>query len=89
MSLERSTTQTIVKKYRLHERDTASPQVQIELLTERLNQLNGHFQTHVKDHHSRRGLLKLVGRRKRLLSYLHQRDPGAYRTLIGDLGIRK
>jgi small subunit ribosomal protein S15 len=89
MALEQAAKKTVLKKFGVHESDTGSAQVQIALLTERLNGLNEHFRTHVKDHHSRRGLLKLVGQRRRLLVYLHKKDPASYRKLIGDLGIRK
>ena len=69
--------------------DTGSPEVQIGLLTERINTLSGHFKSHKADHHSRRGLLKLVGQRRRLLQYLKQKDISKYRTIIKELGIRK
>ena len=72
----------VVQKYRRHEKDTGSPEVQVALLTE-------HFKTHKKDHHSRRGLLKLVGQRRRLLDYLRTADQGRYKALIDQLGIRK
>ena len=74
--------QGVVEKFRTHERDTGSPEVQVALLTE-------HFKTHKKDHHSRRGLLKLVGQRRRLLDYLKSKDAARYRKLIEGLGIRK
>jgi small subunit ribosomal protein S15 len=79
----------IVQKYRVHEKDTGSPEVQVVLLSERINQLTEHFKTHKKDHHSRRGLLKLVGQRRRLLDYLKGKDAGRYKKLIEGLGIRK
>lgn len=79
----------IIKKYGQHGNDTASPQVQVALITARLNQLRDHFNSHKKDHHSRRGLLKMVGRRKKLLSYLSSKDFDAYKKLIADLGLRK
>lgn len=79
----------IIGKFKQHENDTASPQVQIALLTERINHLTEHFRTHAKDHHGRRGLLKLVGQRRRLLDYLRSRDYEAYKALIQELGIRK
>ncbi|HXO20475.1 MAG TPA: 30S ribosomal protein S15 [Thermoanaerobaculia bacterium] len=79
----------IVSDYRTHERDTGSPEVQVALLTHRITELTGHFKTHIKDHHSRRGLLKLVGRRRRLLDYLKGQDLERYRTTIERLGIRK
>ena len=78
-----------IQQYRLHDHDTGSPEVQIALLTERINQLTEHFKTHAKDHHGRRGLLKLVGRRRRLLDYLKGKDLQRYRTTIERLGIRK
>ena len=79
----------IIGKFRTHERDTGSPEVQIALLTERIVHLTEHFKTHAKDHHSRRGLLKLVGRRRRLLDYLKHKEVERYRTVIKELGIRK
>ena len=79
----------IVKKFRQHEGDTGSPEVQIALQTERINQLTDHFKTHMKDHHSRRGLLQLVSQRRRLLDYLRGRSVERYRKVIADLGIRK
>jgi len=78
----------IVERFRTHERDTGSTQVQIALLTARINHLTEHFKVHKKDHHSRRGLLKLVGQRRRLLAYLKREDPEGYRALIAELGIR-
>ncbi len=79
----------VIEDYRLHEGDTGSPEVQVALLTQRINQLTEHFKTHAKDHHSRRGLLKLVGRRRRLLDYMKQQDVERYRTTIERLSIRK
>jgi small subunit ribosomal protein S15 len=79
----------VVEKFRTHERDTGSPEVQVALLTERIHYLTEHFKTHKKDHHSRRGLLKLVGQRRRLLDYLKTKDSTRYRKLIDGLGIRK
>jgi small subunit ribosomal protein S15 len=79
---------SVVEKFRTHERDTGSPEVQVALLTERIHYLTEHFKTHNKDHHSRRGLLKLVGQRRRLLDYLKTRDASRYRKLIEGLGIR-
>jgi small subunit ribosomal protein S15 len=79
----------VIQKFRTHEKDTGSPEVQIALLTERIQQLTEHFKTHMKDHHSRRGLLHLVSQRRRLLDYLRSRDVGRYRTVITELGIRK
>lgn len=79
----------IIEDYRLHDGDTGSPEVQVALLTHRITELTEHFKTHDKDHHSRRGLLKLVGRRRRLLDYLKKSDFERYRTTIERLGIRK
>ena len=81
--------QHVIQDYRLHERDSGSPEVQVALLTHRITELTDHFKTHSKDHHSRRGLLKLVGRRRRLLDYLKGQDVERYRTTIERLGIRK
>jgi len=81
--------QDVVSKYRTHDRDTGSPEVQVALLTERILYLTEHFKTHKKDHHSRRGLLKLVGQRRRLLDYLKTKDSMRYKKLIDGLGIRK
>jgi small subunit ribosomal protein S15 len=78
----------IIEKYRLHEQDVGSAPVQVAILTARINHLRDHFDQHKQDHHSRRGLLKMVGRRRRLLEYLKKSDPEAYRSLIGDLGLR-
>jgi small subunit ribosomal protein S15 len=79
----------LIGAYRMHESDTGSPEVQVALLSERINYLTEHFKTHVKDHHSRRGLLKLVGQRRRLLDYLKRKDADRYADLIRRLGIRK
>jgi small subunit ribosomal protein S15 len=79
----------LVGKYRRHDKDTGSPEVQVALLSERISYLTEHFKTHKKDHHSRRGLLKLVGQRRRLLDYLKTVDQNRYRSLIDQLGIRK
>ena len=81
--------QQIINDYRLHESDTGSPEVQIAILTGRITELTDHFKTHAKDHHSRRGLLKLVGRRRRLLDYLKGKDLERYRKTIERLGLRK
>ena len=80
---------SIVGEHRRHETDTGSPEVQVALLTTRITELTEHFKTHTKDHHSRRGLLKLVGRRRRLLDYLKGKDLERYRTTIERLGLRK
>ena len=79
----------VIGSYRIHDTDTGSPEVQVALLSERINYLTDHFKTHVKDHHSRRGLLKLVGQRRRLLDYLKRKDGDKYAELIKRLGIRK
>lgn len=79
----------VIAEYATHEGDTGSPEVQVALLTARINHLTEHLQTHKKDHHSRRGLLQLVGRRRRLLKYLQQNDVERYRSLIGRLGLRR
>ena len=79
----------LITSYATHEGDTGSPEVQIALLSNRITYLTEHFKSHAKDHHSRRGLLKLVGRRRRLLDYLRQTDLARYRTIIDKLGIRK
>jgi small subunit ribosomal protein S15 len=79
----------IITTYRTHDSDTGSPEVQVALLSERINYLTEHFKTHAKDHHSRRGLLKLVGQRRRLLDYLKSKDSERYAELIRRLGIRK
>jgi small subunit ribosomal protein S15 len=79
----------IISEYRLHEKDTGSPEVQIALLSNRIEYLTEHFKMHKKDHHSRRGLLKLVGQRRRLLDYIKKRDVERYRSVIQRLGIRK
>ena len=79
----------VIGTYRKHEADTGSPEVQVALLSERISYLTEHFKTHVKDHHSRRGLLKLVGQRRRLLDYLKRQNLDRYRSAIERLGIRK
>jgi len=79
----------IIEKFKLHENDTGSPEVQIALLSNRIKYLTDHFKVHKKDHHSRRGLLKLVGQRRRLLNYLKKTDVERYRVIIKELGIRK
>jgi small subunit ribosomal protein S15 len=79
----------LVAKYRTHEKDTGSPEVQIAILSERINELTEHFKAHKKDHHSRRGLLKMVSQRRRLLDYLKGKDQNRYKKLIDGLGIRK
>jgi small subunit ribosomal protein S15 len=89
MALTTEQKKDILKKHATGTKDTGSAQVQVALLTARINQLGGHFQSHTKDHHSRRGLLKLVGQRRRMLNYLERKDVDAYKKLIGELGIRK
>ncbi|MEZ4390160.1 MAG: 30S ribosomal protein S15 [Polyangiales bacterium] len=89
MSLHATKKVEIIEKFRTAEGDTGSPEVQIALLSTRIAELTEHFATHKKDHHSRRGLLKLVGQRRRLLDYLKNKDVTRYRTLIGALGLRK
>jgi len=79
----------LIDRFRLHDTDTGSPEIQIALLTERISYLNEHFKIHRKDHHSRMGLLKLVGQRRRLLNYLKSKDIQRYREIIGALGLRK
>jgi small subunit ribosomal protein S15 len=87
--MEKEKRQKIIETYRVHGTDTGSPEVQVALLTERINELTSHFKVHKKDHHSRRGLLMMVGRRKSLLEYLKSQDKNRYTTLIGSLGLRK
>lgn len=81
--------QTLIDKYKLHEDDTGSPEVQIGLLTHRITYLTEHLKVHKKDHHSRRGLLMLVGKRRRLLNYVKHKDVHRYRSIIDTLGIRR
>ena len=81
--------QSIIQKHQLHDGDVGSAPVQVALLTERINTLREHFDAHKHDHHGRRGLLKMVGRRRRLLRYIESRDVEAYRALIADLGLRR
>lgn len=89
MSITVEKTRELIESYRKHDLDTGSSEVQIALLTERIVNLTEHFKTHKKDHTSRRGLLKLVGQRRRLLNYLKRKDLSGYRALIGRLGLRK
>ncbi|WP_373046037.1 30S ribosomal protein S15 [Vulgatibacter sp.] len=89
MALLKDRKQELVSKFARGEGDTGSPEVQIALLSERITYLTEHFKTHAKDHHSRRGLLKLVGQRRRLLDYLKRKDVSRYKTVIDALGIRK
>jgi small subunit ribosomal protein S15 len=89
MALHTAKKNELITKYRTHETDTGSPEVQIALLTERISGLTEHFQTHKKDHHSRRGLLKLVGQRRRLLDYLKREDVERYRKVLAAFNLRK
>lgn len=89
MSLAKENKETIIKQYKMHDSDTGSPEVQIALISERLTVLNSHFQSHKKDHHSRRGLLKLVGQRRKLLGYLKTTDAVRYAKIVKQLGLRK
>jgi len=89
MSLATARKKDVIGKFATHDGDTGSPEVQVALLSERINYLTEHFKTHAKDHHSRRGLLKLVGQRRRLLDYLKGKSLDRYRSLINTLGIRK
>ena len=89
MSLSTTAKQDIIKEYALNANDTGSPQVQVALLTAQINRLSEHLKDHANDNHSRRGLLKMVGQRRRLLDYLKANDEKSYSSLIGKLGIRK
>jgi small subunit ribosomal protein S15 len=89
MSLTKESKGSIITQHRIHASDTGSPEVQIALLSERITYLTEHFKTHTKDHGSRRGLLKIVGKRRRLLDYLRRYDVDRYKEVIGKLGIRK
>ncbi len=89
MSLEKGEKGAIIDEYRVHEGDTGSPEVQIALLTNRINRLTEHLKTHKQDEHSRRGLLMMVGQRRRHLAYLSQKDQERYRAIIARLGLRK
>ena len=89
MPLTRESKSTLIERYKVHEKDTGSPEVQIALLSERITYLNDHFRLHRKDHSSRRGLLIMVGQRRRLLEYLKRQDSDRYQQVIDKLGIRK
>jgi len=89
MALTKEAKQEATKRFGKHESDTGSPEVQVAMLTERINELTEHLRTHQKDHYSRRGLLKLVGRRRRFLNYLQKKDLEGYRALIKELGLRR
>lgn len=88
MAFDKAKKAEVIERYKKHEKDSGSPEVQIAVLTERIRHLTEHFKHHKKDHHSRRGLLKMVGQRKRLLNYVKSKDIEAYRALIKELGIR-
>lgn len=88
MAMVQETKRKVIQDYRTHDRDTGSPEVQVAVLTERINQLSDHFKEHKKDHHSRRGLLKMVSKRKSLLNYLQKSHVVRYRELIKKLGLR-
>jgi small subunit ribosomal protein S15 len=88
MAYNKEVKDQVIAKFKKHDSDSGSPEVQIALLTARINHLTEHFKTHKKDYHSRRGLLKMVGQRKRLLNYLKRKDLESYRSLIKDLGLR-
>jgi small subunit ribosomal protein S15 len=89
MALTQERKNEIINAYKIHETDTGSPEVQIAILTEQINNLNEHLRVHKKDHHSRRGLLKMVGKRRNLLTYLRNKDITRYRELINKLGLRR
>lgn len=89
MTLFHEKKRELIEKFRIHENDTGSPEVQIALLSERIRYLTEHFKVHKKDHHSRRGLLKMVGKRRRLLNYLKASNMDRYRKVIEQLGLRK
>lgn len=89
MPLTQERKQELISEFKIHETDTGSPEVQIALLTGRINYLTEHFKKHKKDHHSRRGLLKIVGQRRHLLNYLKKKNVGRYKTIISVLGLRK
>ena len=89
MALNTEQKQEIIDRYRVHDADTGSPEVQVAILSERISYLTDHFKVHAKDHHSRRGLIKLVGQRRRLLNYLKDKDIERYRALIEQIGLRK
>ena len=89
MALIKETKQSIISEFRIHDNDTGSPEVQVSMLTQRINQLTEHLKQHKKDHHSRRGLLKMVGKRRALLNYLKEKDLERYKNLIEKLELRK
>ncbi|MBL0388962.1 30S ribosomal protein S15 [Tumebacillus sp. ITR2] len=89
MALSQDAKKTLIENFQVHETDTGSPEVQIAILTNKINYLNDHLRTHKKDHHSRRGLLKMVGHRRNLLNYLRKSDVNRYRETVAKLGLRK
>jgi small subunit ribosomal protein S15 len=89
MALTQERKNEIINEFKVHDNDTGSPEVQIAILTEKINYLNDHLRTHKKDHHSRRGLMKMVGQRRNLLTYLRNKDVQRYRALINKLGLRR
>ncbi|MBB6636751.1 30S ribosomal protein S15 [Cohnella thailandensis] len=89
MALTQERKQELIEEYKTHASDTGSPEVQIAILTENINNLTEHFRSHKKDHHSRRGLLKMVGQRRKLLAYLKNKDVNRYSSLIAKLGLRR
>ena len=89
MAITQERKNELINEYKVHETDTGSPEVQIAVLTEQINNLNDHLRMHKKDHHSRRGLLKMVGKRRNLLTYLRNKDVQRYRVLINKLGLRR
>jgi small subunit ribosomal protein S15 len=89
MGIAQQQRKDVIEQFKIHQADTGSPEVQVALLSQRIDHLTEHFKIHVKDHHSRRGLLRLVGQRRRLLDYLKKKDYERYRSLIHRLGIRK
>lgn len=89
MSLSQEQKQELIQEFKVHEKDTGSPEVQIAILTNKINYLNEHLRIHKKDHHSRRGLLKMVGHRRNLLNYLRKKDINRYRRVVEKLGLRK
>ena len=89
MALSEATKQRIISEHRIHESDTGSPEVQIALLTERIQELTEHLKIHSKDHHSRRGLLQMVGQRRALLNYLRSKDVARYHRIVAELGLRR
>ncbi|RPF55948.1 30S ribosomal protein S15 [Aquisalibacillus elongatus] len=89
MAISQERKQALINEFKTHENDTGSPEVQVAILTEQINTLNEHLREHKKDHHSRRGLMKMVGRRRHLLNYLRNKDVQRYRDLVNKLGLRR